>query len=122
LRALGMFDEARDTLYRATWNYSYHSPAYFQLAQLSSATGDYEKALFEVNQSLSTNNKDNRAIALKASLLRKLEKTEEALLTIRPILTIDPLDFRIRNEYYLLLKGQENEQKVSEVLATLEKE
>lgn len=122
LRALGLFDEARDTLYRATWDYAYHSPAYFQLAQLSSSTGDYEKALSEVNQSLSTNNKDNRAVALKASLLRKLGKPDDALFTIYPILTADPLDFRMKNEYYLLLKEQGNEQKATEVLAAVEKE
>lgn len=122
LRALGLFDEARDTLYRATWDYSYHSPSYFQLAQLSSSAGDYEKALSEVNQSLSTNSKDNRAIALKASLLRKLGKTDEALFTIHPILTADPLDFRMKNEYYLLLKEQGNEQKANEVLTAVEKE
>lgn len=122
LRALGLFDEARDTLYRATWDYAYHSPAYFQLAQLSSSAGDYEKALSEVNQSLSTNSKDNRAVALKAALLRKSGKPDEALLAIRPILTDDPLDFRMKNEYYLLLKEQGDQQKANEELLSIAKE
>lgn len=122
LRALGLIDQARDTLYRATWDHAYHSPAYFQLAQLSASAGDYGKAISEVNRSLTTNNKDNRAIALKASLLRKLGKTDEALITIQPVLADDPLDFRMKNEYYLLLTQQGKEQKASEVLAVLEKE
>lgn len=122
LRALGLYDEARDTLYRAAWDYAYHSPAYFQLAQISSIEGDYNKALVEINQAISTNNKDNRAIALKAALQRNLGQYDDALLTIQPILKDDPLDFRIRNEYYLILKGQNNTQKANDLLTSMEKE
>lgn len=122
LRALGLYDEARDTLYRATWDYAYHSPAYFQLAQLSSIKNDYDKALTEVQHSLNTNNRDNRAIALKAALQRKTGKLNDALLTIQPILDTDPLDFRIRNEQYLLIKDQGNTVKSKEILASLETE
>ena len=122
LRALGLYDEARDTLYRTAWDYAYHSPAYFQLAQLSSRMGDYEKALSEVNQSLSTNSKDNKAIALKVALQRKSGKTNDAFSTIQSILTVDPLDFRAKNENYLILKSQGDTSKANEVLADLEKE
>lgn len=122
LRALGLYDEARDTLYRATWDYAYHSPAYFQLAQLSSGKGDYEKALSEVDQSLSTNKKNNRAIALKAALQRRTGKLDDALSTIQPILTTDPLDFRARNEHYLILKDQGKISQANEILASVQKE
>ena len=37
LRNLDLIDEAEDTLYRATWDYAFHSAAYFQLAELSCA-------------------------------------------------------------------------------------
>ena len=122
LRALGLYDEARDTLYRAAWDYAYHSPAYFQLAQLSTMKGDYQKALAEVQQSLSTNNRNNRAIALKAALQRKLGKSDDAYLTIQSVLATDPLDFRIRNEHYLALQKQGSPSKANEILASLEKE
>ena len=37
LKALDLYDEAIDTLYRATWDYAYHSAAYFELAQISAS-------------------------------------------------------------------------------------
>lgn len=122
LRALGLYEEAIDTLYRATWDYAFHAPAYFQLAQLSSNKGDYNKALEEVNKSLRTNNIDNRAIALKVALLRQLGKNDEALLILQAILKDDPLDFRIRNEYYLILQKQNELSKAQEVLSSIEKD
>jgi tetratricopeptide (TPR) repeat protein len=72
LKALGLFDEAIDTLYRATWDYAFHSAAYFELAQISSLKGDYEKALHQINESLSANTKNTRAIALKSAIQRNL--------------------------------------------------
>ncbi len=122
LRALGLYDEAIDTLYRATWDYAYQAPAYFQLAQLSSMKENYKKALAHVSKSLETNSIDNRAIALKAALQRKLGEYKESLSTLQPLLDNDPLDFRIRNEYYLVLQKQNESTKAREVLSSLEKD
>lgn len=122
LRALGLYQEAIDTLYRATWDYAFHAPAYFQLAQLSSNKGDYNKALIEVCKSLKTNSVDNRAIALKAALLRKLGKNSDALFTLQSVLESDPLDFRIRNEYYLILQKQNKTAEAQKVLSSIEKD
>lgn len=122
LRALGLLDEAADTLYRATWDYAWHSAAYYQLAQLSVMRGNNQKALDQVNKSLSTNAGDNRAVALKAALLRQLGRYDEALAAIDPILKNDPLDFRIRNEYCLLLADREEVQQAEIELCLLEKQ
>ena len=104
LKTLGKYEDAIDTLYRATWDYAWHSAAYFQLAQISCLKGDFAKALDQINQSLSTNSLNNTAINLKASILRKLGKPDEAQFLLTPVLAADPLDFMAGNELYLLAK------------------
>ena len=39
LKALGLYDEAIDTLYSATWDYAWHSAAYLELARISLIKG-----------------------------------------------------------------------------------
>ncbi len=102
LKKLGLYEEAIDTLYRATWDYVWHSAAYLELARISVIKGDFEKALEQVNESLSTNTVNNSAIALKAGILRKLGQVEEAKQILEPLALSDPLDFRSRYEIYLL--------------------
>lgn len=102
LKALELYNEAEDTLYRATWDYAWHSAAYFELAQISCMKGDFSKALEQINQSLNTNSLNNSAINLKATILRKLGKLAEAQTILAPLLAADPLDFRTGNELLLL--------------------
>ncbi len=122
LKALGLYDEAIDTLYRASWDYAYHSAAYYQLAQISAMKGDYNKALQQVNESLATNARNNRAVTLKASLQRRNGDYEEAGRTIAAIMDSDPLDFRMRNELYLIAKEAGNQQQAENLLSALNKE
>lgn len=122
LRNLGLLAEAEDTLYRATWDYAYHSAAYFQLAEISCAKNDFRKALKQVNESLSTNGRNNSAIALKASIQRKMGDFEGALATLQAISGADPLDFRLKNEYYLIAKESGDSPKANTLLSSLNKE
>lgn len=121
LKALGLYEEAIDTLYRATWDYAFHSAAYFELAQISCLQGNFKKALQQINESISTNTKNTRAIALKAAIQRKTGDFEGALRTLAGVLEIDPLNFRLSNEMYLLNKEMGNEQKAEEELTGLAK-
>lgn len=102
LKELGLYNEAIDTLYRATWDYAWNSAAYLELARISCFRGDFEKALTQIDNSLSTNNRNNSALALKAAILRKTGKTGEAQKLLAPVAVSDPLDFRIGYELYLL--------------------
>ncbi|MCX6223925.1 MAG: DUF5107 domain-containing protein [Bacteroidia bacterium] len=102
LKALELYDEAIDTLYRATWDYAYHSAAYLELARISCLKGDFQKALGQINESLSTNTGNNSAINLKASIRRKLGDFDGARATLAGVIESDPLDFRAGNENYLL--------------------
>lgn len=119
LKALGLWEEAEDTLYRATWDYAWHSAAYYQLAQISAQKENWDKALYQVNESLATNARNNRAIALKASMLRKMDRAAEAVAVLRPVAETDPLDFRIHNELYLNLKKTRAAGEADRVFATM---
>ena len=54
---------------------------------------DYGKALDMVTQSLYVGQRDIQAQNLKAYILRKLGRTEEAKATIDYVQSIDPLDY-----------------------------
>ncbi len=116
LKAMGLYSEAIDTLYRATWDYAYHSAAYFELAQISCIMGDYQKALHQINESLSTNMKNNRAHSLKASIQRKLGEYDAAKETLAEVLSIDPLNFRAINEQVLVCNALGDSQEARKVL------
>ena len=119
LKGLELYDEAIDTLYRATWDYAYHSAAYFELAQISCIKGDFKKALHQINESLSTNMKNTRAVSLKASILRKMGDFTEAHETFEKVLKTDPLNFRLLNEAYLIAKEEGNSQEAEKALMIL---
>jgi tetratricopeptide (TPR) repeat protein len=121
LKALGLYDEAIDTLYRSTWDYAYHSAAYLELSRISCLKGDFQKALGQINESLKTNASNNSAINLKASIQRNLGDFEGAKATISAIIKGDPLDFRTGNENYLLAKNSDNPQKTKNILLDLNK-
>lgn len=105
LKALGLYEEAADTLYRATWDYAWHSASYLELARISCLKGDLQKALQQVDESLSTNTRNNSAVCLKSSVLRHLGKGKDALELIKEVAEKDPLDFRSGNELYLDLEA-----------------
>lgn len=102
LRAQGKLDEAYKVFSRAKWDYAFHSPAQYQLAELSCRKGDFATALEQIEQSLSTNALDNRARNLKAALLRRTGKPKQAEALLAKSLLDDPLDFFALNERHLL--------------------
>ena len=101
LKAQGKFDEAYDALYRATWDYAFHSAAYYQLAELSCRKGQFAAALEQIDQSLSTNTLNTKALDIKAAILRHLGKLEQAKQIASGVIAADPLDFLAMNELYL---------------------
>lgn len=119
LKALELYDEAVDTLYRAAWDYPFHAASYLELARISVSDGDLEKALHQINESLASNARNNSSISLKASILRKRGDYIAAAAILEPLLQNDPLDFRAANESYLLAKESGNREKADRELASL---
>jgi tetratricopeptide (TPR) repeat protein len=120
LRRQGKLDEAYDAFYRATWDSAFHSPAYYQLAELSCRKKDYASALEQISRSLATNALNTKALNVKAAILRKLGKTEEAEQTVSQVIAADPLDFLAANELYLAQLASGTKSRAEKSLADLE--
>lgn len=113
LKHMGEDDAATDTLYRASWDYAFHAPAYYMLAQISCTRGAYALALEQVENSLKTNRQNNSASVLQAALYRKMGNSEIARNIAKKVLETDPLDFLAMNELYLSGKtGEDHRSKV----------
>lgn len=93
---------ANDAFYKSVWTYACQSAGYYALASINAWRANLPLALEQVEQSLLTNSKNLKARALKASLLRKLDRTNEAQVVIDETLAFDCLDFRTLAERFLL--------------------
>ncbi|MBR2609337.1 MAG: DUF5107 domain-containing protein, partial [Bacteroidales bacterium] len=92
LKTQGKYAEAMDTLYRATWNFAYNSPANYQLAQMYSQVKDYQNALIRLDEAIQNNGNNWNAVNLKASILRVEGRKAEAKALLEGILAVDPLN------------------------------
>ncbi len=93
---------AYDAFYKATWNAAWQDAAFFQLAQIASARGDFAQALDFIERSRARNAHNQKARHLEIVLLRKLGRSVEAQARAEAALARDPLDFAARNELNLL--------------------
>lgn len=99
-------DDAYDAFYKASWDYAFKSPAYFQLAMLDCKRGDYATALKHINK-CTVEQVDNplvvnyKAYFLKSAILRKLNNHDVASTIAKDMLTVDPLNFQAMHELYL---------------------
>jgi len=116
LKGQGRLSEAYETFYKATWDYAFHSAAYFQLATLSARKTDFIQALEQIERSLNTNSINNKALNLKAAILRKLGRDSEAEKITRDVLLADPLNFPAMNELYLLQRIGGNDKNAKKIL------
>lgn len=101
LRAQNRYAEACDAFNKAAWSYAWRSPSYYCLAELDCAKGDYAKAMVLLDRSLALSHLNLRAYNLKACLLRKMGKMEDAIEITHKVLHLDPLNFWAANERYL---------------------
>lgn len=102
----GKPDEAYDAFFKSAWNAAWQDAAYFALAQIDTQKGNYESALDKADRSLIRNWHNHKARQLKASILRKLNRKEEALALIEESLKIDRFNMGCRFELYLLTQDE----------------
>lgn len=92
LKAQGKREAAMDTLYRATWNYTYNSGANTQLAQMYSEEGNYEMALDRLNEAIAYNGRNYQAKVFKGLVLKTLGKNAEAAKCFSEVMAEDPVN------------------------------
>lgn len=92
LKQTGDSVAALDTLMRATWTLTYNSPANFQVAQLYTANGDYDKAMERLDEAILNNGANFEAQNLRATLWRIAGKNDQAREQLNRVLEKDPLN------------------------------
>ncbi|HVU57690.1 MAG TPA: DUF5107 domain-containing protein [Puia sp.] len=103
----GRMDEAYDPLSKACWNSAWQDVAYFTLARIDAARGDWEKALDHVERCLDRNARNAKGRALKAMVLRKMGRHQQALEHCSAVLASDEFNLSIYFEQHGLLPGDE---------------
>jgi tetratricopeptide (TPR) repeat protein len=94
--------EAYNLFWKSTWNKGWADAGYFEASCISTAQGRYEDALDELNRCLIFNSRNHKARALKAAVLRLLDRKDEALAWIEESLLLDHFNYGCRYEKYLL--------------------
>ncbi len=107
-RYQGKSDAAYDAFYKCSWNYAWQSAGNYALASISASREQFALALEQVEASLRTNVDHLKARALKASLLRRMDRIDEARAVIVDSLGLDPLDFRMMAERFLLTRSEDD--------------
>ncbi len=91
-------EEAFDAFYKAAWSNEQQEMSYYYLAAIEAWRGNYETALELAEKGLVKNAHNVKARGLKAVILRKLGRTEEAQGWIEENLKVDPFDYLSRYE------------------------
>ncbi|MFC1525211.1 DUF5107 domain-containing protein [Candidatus Latescibacterota bacterium] len=98
LRYLGDLEGAYAALYKAIWSYAWQTPGYYALAEIDCRRGDLARAMEHVDRSLQTNVTHLKARNLKAAILRRMGRREEAESEALLTTEMDPLDTWSHNE------------------------
>ena len=114
LKEEGNWKDAIDTLYRAAWDYEYASVAYRELAQISSLTGNSEKAIEEARMAVAYNGMNIEAKNLLITLLRKAGKKAEALALAKEVQKFNELNYYANAE--LVEMGAESKAEFRKIL------
>ena len=106
LKMQGRYEEAYEQFFKACWNAAWQDAGYFNIAQIDLMQQHPETALENIERSLIRNWHNHKARALKAAILRKLNRTTEALAWIEDSLAIDAFNMGCRYEKYLLTQQE----------------
>ena len=95
---LQKYKKAYDTLYRAAWNYTHRSAAHYIMALIDCQEKKFESALSHLDISYGLNKGHVQALNLRAAILRKMGKEDEAINLLHSVQLIDRLDLWSRYE------------------------
>lgn len=84
--------EAYDAFYKSTWNAAWRGPAYHRLAEIDCIRREWTAAFDHIERSLRADTDNLNARNLKAVVLRKLNRYEDAGKILEEIRILDPLD------------------------------
>jgi tetratricopeptide (TPR) repeat protein len=79
LKLMGKTDDAYDAFYKATWSNAWQDSAYFSIAQIDINRKHYDRAFIHICSAIDKNARNNKAFVLKAVILRKQKRYDEAI-------------------------------------------
>lgn len=85
-------DESYDAFYKSAWSNACQEAAFYYLACISMRKGDTALALEHIENAVIKNSRNFKALDLKAMILKKLGREEEANKIAKTVLEKDPLD------------------------------
>ena len=106
LKYQGQYDEAYERFWKSTWSKACADAGYFEAAKISVMQGRLDDALDELNRSLIYNAHNQKALALKAAVLRRMGRGEEMLQLCKEALQTDLFNYGCRFEIYFETKSQ----------------
>jgi len=90
---LGEPGKAEKDLNLSSYDLSFYAAAHYELARLAASQGRLERALEHIERSIRGNADNAQARAVKALILNRLGRHEEALAAATEVQDTDPLDF-----------------------------
>lgn len=90
------YDEAYARFYKSTWNGAWQDAGYLACARISAMQGRDDDALYETERCLCRNYHNHRARTLRAALLLRAGRKEEAIALCDESIAIDPFNFGCR--------------------------
>lgn len=116
LKLQSNLEGAYAAFYKSTWNAVWKDPAYLSVAQIDCVRGEWQKALYHVEQSLIRNWHNHKARQLKASLLRRTGNRDAALQWIAASLEIDRFNMGCLFEQFLITSAEDVKKEIMELL------
>lgn len=89
----GRDDEAFDAFYKASWSGEQQEKAFYYLAAVEARRGNFDAALEMAEKGLAKNSRNVKARGLKAYILRRLGRKEQACVWVEENLTVDGFDY-----------------------------
>lgn len=116
LKFQSKLNEAYGAFFKSAWDATWKDPAYFSIAQIDCIKGNWNLAMEHIEQSLIRNWHNHKARQLKASILRKTERTDEALLWVENSLKIDRFNIGCLFEKWFITKDKYLRTEIVELL------
>ena len=113
---LGKTETAYECFWKSTWNKAWADAGYYEAACISMADERWEDALDELERALISNSHNHKARAMKAVVLRKLGRKDEALAWIQESYKIDPFNYVCMMEEHLLTDNDEPLERMVELM------
>ena len=112
----GKTQAAYDCFWKSTWNKAWADAGYYEAACISASEERWEDALDELERALISNSHNHQARALKAAVLRKLGRQDEALAWIQESYCIDHFNYVCMVEEHLLTGSSEPLEHMAELM------